>query len=231
MNDILQAPWLFVIDTTDYAGNFERELCAYITGCVGECEVGDDMAELFKEETKKEPFENLQWESDEHGCARPASIYPTPAWFNNGMGFQFQAGEEDKALKAYIKDSVKYETDHMQAPIHHLKTLEKGTDKEKEELRRIGWTKASCLKAIKDYKKEIEKIKKTKKVSHYPSCQSVAISFDTKPTEEQIKLMKERAFKFASLKSKWGEEVRIKKITGFRLIKNVIKKEPEETSV
>ncbi|KKK83825.1 hypothetical protein LCGC14_2789530, partial [marine sediment metagenome] len=32
--------WIFIIDTDSYAGNFEREMCAYITGRVGECGVG-----------------------------------------------------------------------------------------------------------------------------------------------------------------------------------------------
>ncbi len=46
-------PYLFVIDTDTYAGNFEREMCAYVTGQIGECEVSRLMenagrlAELF----------------------------------------------------------------------------------------------------------------------------------------------------------------------------------------
>ena len=35
----------FVIDTKQYAGNFEREMCAHITGHIGECEVGRDMVQ------------------------------------------------------------------------------------------------------------------------------------------------------------------------------------------
>jgi len=40
----------FIIDTDQYAGNFEREMCAYLTGTVGECGVGDEFAELFSKE-------------------------------------------------------------------------------------------------------------------------------------------------------------------------------------
>ena len=34
--------WGFIIDTDQYAGNFERELCAWTTGQIGECEVGKE---------------------------------------------------------------------------------------------------------------------------------------------------------------------------------------------
>lgn len=33
---------IVIIDTTAYAGNFERELCAYVTGQIAECLVGDE---------------------------------------------------------------------------------------------------------------------------------------------------------------------------------------------
>ncbi len=36
--------YLFVIDTDTYAGSFEREICAYVTGQIGECEVGKEEA-------------------------------------------------------------------------------------------------------------------------------------------------------------------------------------------
>jgi hypothetical protein len=34
--------YVFIIDTEQYAGNFEREMCAYCTGILGDCEVGED---------------------------------------------------------------------------------------------------------------------------------------------------------------------------------------------
>lgn len=66
--------YLFIIDTADYAGNFERELCAYITGRIGGCGVGDDMAGLFLKEMGLEQFENVIEQPDDHGCWRPTSI-------------------------------------------------------------------------------------------------------------------------------------------------------------
>lgn len=75
MIDQPNAPYLFVIGTADYAGNFERELCAYITGRIGECEIGAEMATLFETETGQEPFENVVEEVNDHGCHRPATAY------------------------------------------------------------------------------------------------------------------------------------------------------------
>jgi hypothetical protein len=81
--------YFFVIHTDQYTGNFERQLCAYLTGQVGECEVGSEMAQLAEEQ---EP-EWVEWcdtqiemRADDRGCYRPVSIYPTPGWFNSGMG-------------------------------------------------------------------------------------------------------------------------------------------------
>jgi len=79
--------WAFIIDTNRYAGNFERELCAYCTGHVGDCGVGQDMAEVFFKEVEEDPFEEYILPTpDEHGCCRPVSIWPTPDWSNDGMG-------------------------------------------------------------------------------------------------------------------------------------------------
>lgn len=90
----------FVIDTEQYAGNFERELTAYVTGHVGECGVGKKQAaQFFKELAIEDPDEvdaEDYWddligtEGDEHACYRPCKIYPTPGWFNNGKGKHFR---------------------------------------------------------------------------------------------------------------------------------------------
>lgn len=40
----MSSKYILVADTNQYAGNFERELCAYITGQYGECSVGADIA-------------------------------------------------------------------------------------------------------------------------------------------------------------------------------------------
>jgi hypothetical protein len=84
----------FVIDTEQYAGNFERDMCAYMTGLVGQCGVGEELVRYFDEEvddeTKNEIQSIVDEEGDEHGCQRPVKIYPTEGWFNNGNGKHYK---------------------------------------------------------------------------------------------------------------------------------------------
>jgi hypothetical protein len=100
--------YIFVIDTDAYAGNFERPLCAYITGQVGECGVGEEYAKMFR---KKHPTKDIIFEGlvasvpDEHGCHRPASIYPTPGFWNDGVGNHWLDKDWGKphVIRAYQK--------------------------------------------------------------------------------------------------------------------------------
>lgn len=60
-----------LVKTNSYAGNFEREMCAFMTGGIGDCKVGEELvdgstAELFEEYIRQEP--------DENGCIRPAAL-------------------------------------------------------------------------------------------------------------------------------------------------------------
>jgi hypothetical protein len=96
--------YIFIIDTNEYAGNFERELCAYITGHVGECGVGSEMAHIFTEE-EGESFdifgESVLSISSEHGCARPTSI-----WENKN-------GKYDSVAIFFCKKPTKKQIDLM----------------------------------------------------------------------------------------------------------------------
>jgi hypothetical protein len=215
------APWIFVIDTEDYSGNFERELCAYITGRTGECGVGDDMAEFFDSEVG-EPFENVVDEPDEDGgCLRPTAIWPTPGWFNNGFGGQYRAdGDLTQALEDYRKVAAANRRDGLCS--QYLKRwLEKPDDR--AGLISAKWTEAKLKKGAAEEEAEAQKLEKATKLPKFPSYQSVAIFFDKKPTDEQIALMKERSEKFAVLPDKWRDGIRISKITGYRLIENKVK--------
>lgn len=60
----------FIIDTNEYSGNFERELCAHITGHIGECGVGDE----FIDDEIDGLFENVIGVDDD-GCNRPCKIF------------------------------------------------------------------------------------------------------------------------------------------------------------
>jgi len=96
----------FVIDTERYAGNFERQMCAYVTGALGECKVGRKERGVFREEVKDHGIKDFMMNNivrcpDDHGVRRPAYVYPTPGWFNNGLGSHHRDGDEKAARAAY----------------------------------------------------------------------------------------------------------------------------------
>ncbi len=97
---------LLIIDTNLYTGNFEREMCAHITGEIGECMVGedyiadvDDIAEELDMPVEK-VSEIMQWMQDfvvqryDEGCYRPCEIYPTEGRSNNGNGRHYDVTPE-----------------------------------------------------------------------------------------------------------------------------------------
>lgn len=103
--------YLFVVDTNEYSGNFERELTAYCTGCVGDCGVGDDAAEDFQllhSDIGEEIAVIISREpDDEDGCLRPATIWPTPGWSNNGNGKHTRVSSPDKVkFPAYMSVGI-----------------------------------------------------------------------------------------------------------------------------
>lgn len=89
--------WIFVVDTNMYSGNFERCLCAYMTGVIGDCGVGDDVQGIvrgdFDEKTRATLDDLVMQVTDDHGCYRPVSIWPTPGWWNDGNGKHYRVGE------------------------------------------------------------------------------------------------------------------------------------------
>ena len=184
----------FVVDTEQYAGNFERELCAYVTGHVGECGVGDKQAELYRKETKREPIEGVIDLPDEHGCHRPCRIWPTPGWFNHGMGGHFREGREKEALKDYRKEVFAYYSTQIR------------------QAEGSAWAQADKERSTARYRKEIASAEAKTKVSKHHAYLSVAIHFEKAPASHDIELMKERARKF---RPSFGSKP---KITGFRIV-------------
>ena len=76
----LQNGYAVLIDTNRYAGNFERELCAYVTGQVGECEVGTPDPDYDYEVE----FSEKVTQTNQDGCWRPCEIAvePTTGLYN-----------------------------------------------------------------------------------------------------------------------------------------------------
>ena len=60
-----------IIQTNKYAGNFEREMCAFITGHIGECEVGKKFMNNITESEQK-ILGDIMHKGE--GCLRPVDI-------------------------------------------------------------------------------------------------------------------------------------------------------------
>lgn len=189
-------PFLFVVDTTSYAGNFEREMCAAMTGRTGECEVGEEIAEAFDERFPNEAdlFGDIIGSmADDRGTRRPVTIYPTPGLYNDGMGGEYTDNDDPQMVRdRYIK-SVE---DYYQRLIDQA---EKATAEG-----RGDWGPS-----IRSYKTNIASAKENGP-RKCPAYHSVGIWFAKEPSTEIIAFMKERAEEYAREKSIT--------ITGYRLV-------------
>lgn len=187
--------YLFVVDTEQYSGNFERPMCAYMTGKIGDCCVGDDITKVFEEEVGEENFDIVSV-ADEHGSFRPVTIWPTPGWFNHGFGGNFK-DQPDQEAPALEHRNQRYREEGDKKP------YQSGGDANEKHHQR--W-----------YDKQQEPLQK------HPAYQSVAICFNTIPTDAQITLMKDRALKYITISRPYQEQITI---TGFRLIKLLVNRE------
>ena len=211
--------WVFVIDTDAYAGNFEREMVAYCTGEVGDCGVGKESAELYRNQLGLEEYEGsfadngtgpcVMRRADDHGCDRPAACWPNPNWVNDGVGNHYRVADWDpaKILPKYRQHQIDYAEQHRNSY----------ADKEagnKEADRKIAEAKALTASDMQAF----------------PAYKSVAIFFSDRPTDEQIVLLKERVQKMIT--DDWGvgmtEYAPVPKIEGFRLVQETVtlKEEP-----
>ena len=93
----------FIIQTNKYSGNFQREFCAYLTGRIGECGVG---GELIDKEADYSLFQDSVIDMpDDHGCYRPASIWPSPDKSYNSVIIYFDKCPTDEQI-AFMKDKA-----------------------------------------------------------------------------------------------------------------------------
>ena len=97
--------WIFVVDTNTYAGNFERCMCAYMTCQIGDCEVGEEVRDIVKNDFDPKTLERLEnivmQVPDDHGCYRPTTIWSTPGWWNDGNGKHYQDGKGPASKKQH----------------------------------------------------------------------------------------------------------------------------------
>ena len=92
-----------IISTDQYAGNFERELCAYLTGETGyEDPTGEDF--IVKNEITVN-FDNIDQVPDEHGTYRPVTITPNSNKIYNDVCIWFETTPTAKQID-FIKNRV-----------------------------------------------------------------------------------------------------------------------------
>ena len=216
----------FVIDTDSYAGNFEREMCAYLTGVVGDCDVGKEFAGLYSKDTGEEEYRFLEYlgrRYDDHGCARPCSIYPTAGWVSVGHDHAVLEKDWDQSIadKAWQKAQV--------AIYQGYYDMYASYDLSDEAVIRAGWTEKSMKKQLERCQSEIDAARVAKSPKSKP-MNSVAIFFNKCPTDDMIASMKLRAGNFAEAKRSLGREMKFwdknfnLKIHGFRLVEETTKK-------
>lgn len=102
--------YIFVIDTDSYTGNFERQMTAYCTGEIGECEVGKQEAEDYREDFPEDydecgylKDERLVQTPDDSGCHRPCSI-----WFSPEGEYNSVVIFHDEDFTEEFKDRIKF---------------------------------------------------------------------------------------------------------------------------
>ena len=107
--------WGLVIDTDSYAGNFQREVCGFVTGVHDETH-GQTEAEVARDELDAETVawmeSNVEFQPDDNGYHRCSELYPTKGWFNHGMGEFFEDGQEEEALADHRKKVAEYQEQH-----------------------------------------------------------------------------------------------------------------------
>lgn len=93
----------FVIDTNRYAGNFEREMTAFLTGHIGDCGVG---SEFPKPDVDESFFDNIKQVPDDNGTYRPTSCFELKnSNENNAVAIFFETKPSDEQI-SFMKDRV-----------------------------------------------------------------------------------------------------------------------------
>lgn len=109
---------MLVIDTNTYAGNFERELCAWLTA-QDSLGFAAALAERAREELPPELVqwcdENIRRREDNRGNARPVSIRPTPGWFTHHLDVAraYQDGHDPKKVRKDFERKAQKRADRM----------------------------------------------------------------------------------------------------------------------
>ena len=106
-----------IIDTNCYSGNFERNMCAFITGELGDGIVGDDLVHFFtesdvSEEIREEISENILplEDPDEEGSeyCLPVSMVEDDSGRYNGIAIHFSEKPSKQLVEFMVKRASEY---------------------------------------------------------------------------------------------------------------------------
>lgn len=187
-----------IVDTENYAGNFERQMCAFVTGQVGDCGVGESLA---KEEIRQGEIVYLEWwekhivlrddpRFNETVIRRPVAIAATPGWFNSGLGHEHRETDDERVLddlkQKVIEERINYDLPRR-AQIEKIMREKNYTN---------GWTEQGCQGELKSMDMIVENLKKSPLKKH-PAYLSVAIFVDQVPPPAVMEEFNRRVDLFA----------------------------------
>ena len=221
--------YIFVIDTNSYAGNFERDMTAYMTGIVGECGVGKEYAEIFDKEVPPVDGERLfdeyiDWRPDDRGVLRPSGCWPTKGWLrlNQEKAVRKEDWNQAEADAAYQKEMSDIYREYLR-------------NFERVHASESGWSQESIDHKRGKMQEDIDAAMNAKAPMIEPN-NSVAIFFNQQPTKEMVATMKDRAERFAAAKRNnakllgydWKLDFSLV-IHGYRLIMETVSRTEIET--
>jgi hypothetical protein len=103
----MKKEYSIIIDTNQYTGNFERELCAFVTGQIGDCKVGekfidpDEDYELFDDDIIRQDLDN-------DGCFRPVRICQDVNGKINSIKIFFENKPTDEQINFIKNKTLKF---------------------------------------------------------------------------------------------------------------------------
>lgn len=192
-----------IVDTNKYSGSFEREMCAYATGQVGECGVGAD--EVDENMPYAKWWDDHVIDQEDEGCYGPVTISPTPGYINDGMGGHYLDTPENRELahKAALEKMIAYYKPQRDMIERRLELGDKAATRGR------GWTIEECHRTIKGMDDHIQQLREQKQV--YPACQSIVIEVSKPPPGIVMIHFESRIHEFAAREGIEILGIRIKK--------------------
>lgn len=223
-------PYILVVDTDQYAGNFERELTGFCTG-QHDGTHGDIEAEKFDEYLEENDLDS-DWEArivtspDDSGYARVCTVWMTPGRLSNGMGWTYDDNDEAAALDARqraIDSMISYHASQRAMCERRL------AEQDFEEDNGRGWTKEACERTLVGFDASV---KRAGEFYKYPAGESVGIFLNNVPSDADMKIFRDRLTEFAANMTSCGRPTgKTLKIKGVRLIKRTVVIEDEEIPI